>query len=353
MTKTQVRGYWPSLDGVRALAIALVLVVHAEERIPGGILGVDIFFVLSGFLISSLLLREAVDAGHIAIGNFYARRVLRLLPALLVSLALVAFIVALWEDADTNVVVAFPIALAYLANWAMFAGVYMGLLSPFWSLAIEEQFYLVWPWVIRRFAQSRRLPQSLVAVAAVMLFGRTGAALVHWERIESVPFFRADGLLLGAALAVVIRRGTATKVLALLRATIAPIAALAVIAASFLTVTFRSTPAVRSLAFGTVSIAAAVLIGSLVLSPDSIASQVFGLGALRAVGRVSYGLYLFNFPIFLWTQAQGWWMPITIIVEFGATTAITLGSWFLLEKRVLGLRVRFPAHIPTGTPVAS
>ena len=148
--------YIPGLDGVRALAVAAVMVFHAEMAglAPGGFLGVDVFFVLSGFLITSLLLRERLATGGLRLGAFYAGRLRRLLPAMLAMLV-VSTLAALWwaPDALRRQQQDLPAALLYVSNWwqihseqsyfEMFGR--PPLLQHLWSLAIEEQFYLAWP----------------------------------------------------------------------------------------------------------------------------------------------------------------------------------------------------------------
>ena len=162
--------YIPGLDGVRALAVAAVIVFHAEMAglAPGGFLGVDVFFVLSGFLITSLLLRERLATGGLRLGAFYAGRLRRLLPAMLAMLV-VSTLAALWwaPDALRRQQQDLPAALLYVSNWwqihseqsyfEMFGR--PPLLQHLWSLAIEEQFYLAWP---------------LLLLAAARLGGRRG-----------------------------------------------------------------------------------------------------------------------------------------------------------------------------------
>jgi len=148
--------YQPALDGVRAAAVCAVLVFHgARAWLPGGFLGVDVFFVLSGYLITTLLLRERAETGRIRLGAFWGRRARRLLPALVALVAVVALaaplVVAATELPALRLDAA--AALAYVANWRMIfrGGGYFAqtgapsLLQHTWSLGIEEQFYLLWP----------------------------------------------------------------------------------------------------------------------------------------------------------------------------------------------------------------
>src|SRR4051794_5522319 len=214
----------PALDGLRAVAVAAVLVYHADpDWLPGGFLGVDLFFVLSGFLITTLLLTELrrSPAARLGFGTFYLRRARRLLPALaaVVGVTLVAMCVW-WRNDLTNDRGDVPAVLGFAGNWwyvvrhqDYFAAV--GRPSPFqhlWSLGVEEQFYLVWPvvlWLLWRFVRRKRL----AVIGGLALLG--AAASAPWmappaapgdvpDRARaSRPCYRthphAMGLLLGAA----------------------------------------------------------------------------------------------------------------------------------------------------------
>ena len=216
--------YIPGLDGVRALAVAAVMVFHAEMAglAPGGFLGVDVFFVLSGFLITSLLLRERLATGGLRLGAFYAGRLRRLLPAMLAMLV-VSTLAALWwaPDALRRQQQDLPAALLYVSNWwqihseqsyfEMFGR--PPLLQHLWSLAIEEQFYLAWPLLLLAAARlgGRR---GVLVVAAVLAGCSAGwmAMLAMWQgvpeqadpnRLYLGTDTHAMGLLMGAALACV------------------------------------------------------------------------------------------------------------------------------------------------------
>jgi peptidoglycan/LPS O-acetylase OafA/YrhL len=155
----------PGLDGLRAIAVIGVLLYHAGEGfLPGGFLGVDLFFVISGFLITSLLLSEARLAGHLSLRQFYLRRARRLLPALVAMLAVVAVFMAVFASADLGQARGdIAAALGYVSNWWYVLHhrsyfIAAGRPSPFqhlWSLAVEEQFYLIWPAVLLALVATR------------------------------------------------------------------------------------------------------------------------------------------------------------------------------------------------------
>jgi peptidoglycan/LPS O-acetylase OafA/YrhL len=198
--------YRPALDGLRGVAIALVVLFHAG-LLSGGYIGVDVFFVLSGFLITSLLLEEHRSSGRINLEAFYVRRARRILPALLALLIVYAVVD---EASGHNAVRTIALAGFFSANAVQafispnplgFAG-----LAHLWSLAQEEQFYLVWP-VLLVIARRRLLPVLVIAATAEFAY-RTALAIdgASWERIYYGPDSHADGLLLGALLAVALAR---------------------------------------------------------------------------------------------------------------------------------------------------
>src|SRR5688572_19999684 len=184
--------HMPALDGLRGLAVAGVVLCHAGH-LTGGYLGVDLFFVLSGFLITSLLLTERRDTGRISLSGFWARRARRLLPALFGMLAGVAVYAAVWADrAELDPIRADALAtLGYVANWrAIFAGNgYWDVFSApsplehTWSLAIEEQFYLVWPLAVLALLWVGRGSARAVLTGSLAL----GAASAAWMIASYTP----------------------------------------------------------------------------------------------------------------------------------------------------------------------
>jgi peptidoglycan/LPS O-acetylase OafA/YrhL len=198
-------GYIPALDGLRGVAVTLVVLHHAD-LLPGGYIGVDVFFVLSGFLITSLLLEEHEARGSISLTGFYMRRARRILPALAAVLLGYLAVVALSGGTGFRAVVLAglfsgnAVQAFVVPNPLAHAGLGLGHL---WSLAEEEQFYLLWPVALIVLARTRRLVPALALVLTAVLVwkGLLAAHGARFDRIYYGPDTHADGLLAGALLA--------------------------------------------------------------------------------------------------------------------------------------------------------
>src|SRR6185437_8555828 len=162
---------WPALDGLRAVAVAAVVGFHYGVVAPGWV-GVDVFFVISGFLITTLLLEESEGHGRISLRRFWGRRALRLGPALLCAIVVALALSLLCTSATRHdTVTGVPWVLLYSGNWVRAMGPNtLGLLGHTWSLAIEEQFYFLWPLVcVAVVARSRNLTKAAVVVGGLAL----------------------------------------------------------------------------------------------------------------------------------------------------------------------------------------
>lgn len=355
-TEVRVRSfaYQPGLDGLRALAVLGVMAYHADLRwMRGGYLGVDAFFVLSGFLITGLLLAEHREDGRISLGAFWARRARRLLPALLLVLAAVTAIAAINPeifDPRTTRNDALAV-LAYVANWRFVfsgAGYFEQFAAPSpllhaWSLSIEEQFYLLWPPTVaglaalrsaRREALPLALPLVLGAASAVLMALLTGPG-VDVSRAYYGTDARAQSLLVGAGLAVLLQRHPRPVAgRARLALEGGAIVAIAGLGWAWSTVDGTSPRLYRG-GFLVLAVAVAVVIAS-ATQPSGVVRRALSMRPLQAVGRISYGLYLWHWPVFLvlTPTRAGWDDPALLASRFAATFALAYLSYELVERPV-------------------
>ena len=361
----------PALDGLRGLAVAGVLAFHAGAGwATGGFLGVSAFFTLSGFLICSLLLEEQARTGRIDLRAFWARRARRLLPASLVALVGVLGYAAFVGPASqlgavrTDVVA----ALGYVANWRFLASSqsYADLFrapSPaqhFWSLAIEEQFYVAFPLVVvAAVVAGRRVGHVRSVVGAALLALLVGsliaAAVVRPEEgaDPSRSYYgtdvRAAELLVGAVLAVGWRRRRSAAVVA---RWVAPVA-LGVVLWSWGVVDQTDG---RLYAGGLVAHAVAVALLIVAAHGTSLTARALAAAPLRWLGRVSYGAYLYHWPLFLWLTPDrvGHDGVALAAVRLASTLLVAQVSLVVLEEPIrTGRRLRTgPARLALAGAVA-
>jgi peptidoglycan/LPS O-acetylase OafA/YrhL len=343
-------GYLPGIDGLRAVSVLAVLAFHhyfigghEQGLAPGGFLGVEVFFVVSGYLITSLLLAERRKTGRVSLQRFWLRRARRLLPALFALLAVIILYALLFlPDSINNLKSNTVAALTYTSNWwlvishqsyASEAG-RPGLLKHLWSLAIEEQFYLLWPPLLllglRKLGRIRMLRTMLgvalasTALMALLVRGSINAAYYSTET-------RLSGLLLGSMMAFFfapyqIRRAPGRG--ARYALDLAGLVGLVVLIWSFHVFTFPSLPTSNvSVFYGgflLVDVATLFVIAA-VVHPRSDVGPLLGCQPLRWIGLRSYGLYLWHYPIFCVTRPgldiplHGWpLLTVRLVASFGA-----------------------------------
>jgi peptidoglycan/LPS O-acetylase OafA/YrhL len=353
--------YLPALDGLRGVAVILVMAHHLGLPMSrGGWLGVDIFFVLSGFLITAILVQEWDETGGIDFGRFYARRALRLLPALCVLLLVLASIALLISNGPEAAAIwqAIPFTVMYAQNWAIGLGwIDSGVLGHTWSLAIEEQFYFLWPPVLalclRKGMQRWRLIG--LVLGGLLLSGVLRAVLWHiGSRVSRVQFgsdTRADALLCGCVLGLLAtgnRLPGASRMLSI-AATIAAagLGAMSVLSRNYSGYLYEG---VLTL----IAVGSAVVIAEIIGAPGSRLARILTGPALVWMGRLSYGFYLWHWPVFYATiRLFGVKEHIPLathlviaIVQLGATFVIVPMSYYGVEQPFLQLKHRLRSDQP-------
>ncbi|ADX74123.1 putative acyltransferase [Pseudarthrobacter phenanthrenivorans Sphe3] len=314
-----ISGRKHALDGLRTVAVAGVFFFHtATALMPGGSIGVDVFFTLSGFVITLLIMKEYLAQGRLRLGVFYANRLARLWPALLAACAVIVAVGALfpWSKWAGQEGFVLP-AAAYVMNLARFGlfgeSIAGETLGPTWTLAVEEQFYLVWPLlllVLLRFWKVRTVAWATAGLAAAFLLERTVLVLLGapLNRLYNGPDTRADELLIGCALALLFTTvAEGSRFLAALQRAArwaGPAAGLALLAAMVLLKEPETAgpwfSAFWSAGPTVLSLLAAVLIGSLVLQPAGFMGRILSHPWLARPGReLSYAMYLWHMPVYL------------------------------------------------------
>jgi peptidoglycan/LPS O-acetylase OafA/YrhL len=349
-------GYIPALDGLRAVAVIAVLLYHGRQAwMPGGFLGVDVFFVISGYLITCLLLADWQQHGRTGLKRFWFRRARRLLPALFTMLFVVSLYAILFlPDVVSQLRGEVIAAMLYVENWFLVfrhlsyfqsAG-RPPLLQHVWSLAVEEQFYVLWPLLLALgltiWGRSRRklLIAILVGIAASTI---EMAVLYHPYTDPSRVYYgtdtRVSTLLLGAALAFVwapwrLSRQTGRNAAVLLDA--AAVASGAVLVWMFLNV-FEFDPGLYRGGFLVAAIASAVLIAATVHPAARLAPWLLGFRVFRWIGVRSYGIYLWHWPVYMVTRPHSD-VPITglplLALRLAITFVIAAASYRWIEEPI-------------------
>jgi peptidoglycan/LPS O-acetylase OafA/YrhL len=343
--------YMPGVDGLRALAVAAVVIYHlGASWLPGGFLGVDVFLVISGYLITSLLLAEHRRTGGIELRRFWLRRARRLLPALFLMIVVVLAVMVLVHPGEVARLRGAVLAsFAYVANWYFaFADVSYfeqfgrpSIFQHLWSLAVEEQFYLLWPPIIALglVFLGRRW---LLAGVLVLIAGSTALAWMLWQpftdpsRIYYGTDTRAVGLLAGVALAFLFpatRLGPAKRPGARTVLDALGIVALGGLVFLMLTLGDLDEGLYRG-GFLLVGLTTAVLI-AVVAHPSSRLGRVFGVSAIVWLGVRSYGIYLWHWPVLMLTRGNQdvpFDGPPLVALQVALTVGVAALSYHYVER---------------------
>jgi peptidoglycan/LPS O-acetylase OafA/YrhL len=337
-------GYRPALDGVRGLAIAIVVGFHAFGWPAAGTLGVDLFFVLSGFLITTLLLEEHAQSERIGIRAFYVRRARRLLPALfalLVPFVLIAVAtVAFRGSSPSALFLGLGAALTYTSNIVVAAdpSAVPAALIHLWSLGAEEQFYIVWPLllvVLMRRGGIRFVARALVLLLVLAVLYRLQLLLrgASIERLYYGPDTHADSLLVGCAFGCYFVRGRLPRVISSERARKVSISLslLAVLAAAVLLGRVPSRLAYETQLVPTAfAVAAGVFIVCAALG-GSMVARALSARPLVFLGRISYSVYLWHLPLLVAFAGLDREFGLRTVAAVVAVVVVATGSRYLIE----------------------
>ncbi len=355
-TSPRQLGYQPGLDGLRGLAVALVVVFHLDVGIlTGGYLGVSVFFTLSGFLITTLLLERFDESGDLGLSGFYVRRIKRLVPASAATLLAVAAITAGGGFRTTGRSGGDLVAAALnVFNWRevasgrAYADLFAGHspVAHFWSLAIEEQFYVVWPLALLGLLRWRRVGPArlLVVVTALFLASAASARLGSGNVTYFASWTRAAEILAGAWLAVWLSR--AARLPTWWRHLATPAIGLVILLSIV-------TPAATGWAYSgglpVFSLVSVALIAGLQVPGRT--RRALSIRPLVGLGRISYGVYLVHWPVFVYldevrTGSEGWNLALARI---GVTAVIASAMYIVLERPIR----RSPRPASVGIAVAA
>lgn len=358
--------YCPALDGIRAIAVLAVLLYHGGVAfLPGGFLGVDVFFVLSGYLITSLLLLEHDRTGTLRLKNFWIRRIRRLMPALVLMVAAVLVLFPMlgveWPPSTRGDALA---ALLYVSNWwfvlrgESYAQAFEDP-SPFqhtWSLAIEEQWYLFLPVVLFVLFRSQVGRRSLGWLLALGAVGSAALmAAVQSSSDGSRAYYGTDsrlqGLLVGAVLACLVaskfgRRLVDSSIVAVL----GWVGLIGLIVAFI--VAAQADPRMYQGEFLVLSVAAALVVASVVGSSRRSPNVLLSWQPLVVVGVLSYGLYLWHWPIFLVLSPERTGIDGVglLVVRAALTGLVSVASFIIVERP---LRIGAPPNSLASPQVAA
>lgn len=352
---TLTRSYYPALDGLRGFAILGVLLQHNFSFLPVpkfGWVGVDLFFVLSGFLITEILLKTKEQKNFLP--NFYIRRILRIFPLYYGSLILffsLAPLISQFKDQYSYYYSNQGMLWMHLQNWLYIAKPKLDdhtVFSHFWSLSVEEQFYLVWPLIILACKKRR-----LVFVIYIALLGSVLFRFLTWSYLGNGDtnfllqyMTRVDGLCIGSLIAVWRNSSVQTPTEKLLRVGIT-LLSLHLVAFLISKTIFPNIPHFTIFGYSTIAVLFGFLLNFLIERRNRLTKFLFENKPIKGLGKISYGVYVYHWPIFVLFKIfvadriikMG--MTENIFISIAATTLailVSIVSYNLFEKKILALR---------------
>jgi len=364
LNEPQRHRHTPALDGVRGLAILVVFATHTQPHLlAGGHIGVDLFFVLSGFLITSILLSEHAQTGAIGFARFYVRRALRLLPALVLMVVLIVLFIALAKPEELAMTLGDAQAiLLYYYNWWVLMDehirpyLHQRFFRHLWSLSVEEQFYIVWPWVVALTLGALRSRRAMAVVLAVGILGPAIARPLLWEGGASLWLYfrtdlRFDLLMWGALGAWLVHFDRLPAPTTRGGAVVAwgGVGALA----GFFAVSTQSVVSSGFLYVGgysLVGLLAAWVIVAAVVAPPPILRRFLELRFLRWTGKISYGLYIWHIPIFWSVFRLDLPEILETVIALGATYLVAGLSFRYWETPFLKMKARYAPKTGVNSP---
>jgi len=353
----------PGLDGLRGVAILLVIVHHQLIPLPlnGGFLGVDLFFVLSGFLITSLLVKEFDATNSISLTKFYARRVLRLAPALVMYLCVVLYLTyRLHPEEFKHEVKLVFLALTYLTNWRLAFGWDYSLdpTAIIWSLSIEEQFYLIWPPLLLLALWSKAKRNHIVIALGLCILGigvHRYLLLSHGVEFNRMYYgsdTRADAPLVGCLVALISLSQTQVTKRARTILNLGAFASVCLLICLVATSDFSDHFLYRG-GYTLVASASGLLVWHLANSDESFMTRILEFYPLRWFGLISYGLYLWHWLLLREVSFYRWVGQKDTAVRLAVAIAISAASFYLVERRFTRLKTRFgyPTNMQRETSI--
>lgn len=336
----------PQLDGLRGSAILLVLVGHVMQKSPPLLswplyqlasLGVLLFFVLSGYLITTLISEEKESTGNIGLREFYLRRIFRLLPALLVFLVAIGILSSSGRIPHVKLY-EFLACIFYLRN-------IIGrndAVAHLWSLSLEEQFYLLWPPIIKLVKSKKLIIISALVVVAMCLW-RAIAMHIHLFDYNlgiyyTRPWFRMDSILIGCCLGLFLRKDR--RLPKFVSATPVAVIWISLIAWTLIAPSLAPELYLTGQMLGCLWI--------LYRAVQATGSPILSSQPLRFVGRISYSLYLWQ-QIFLEVHTPSWGILHLFPLNLVASVGLALGSYYLIERPFLRLKERFTIREPLAS----